>query len=144
MGEPAEKIRLTTGVFYDLGSLLMALGDFLDLGLAPENLRIAAPALAMAPGSALYEALTARGAGLAALVDPSSAPGPIDGLFTGDIGAILTAHLENGAIVATAISASPAIQDQCTRVLLRHCRHTVHAQDHPQPALRPGGSGAIS
>lgn len=129
MGDHAEKIRLATGVFYDLDRLARALGDFLALGLTAEDMRLAAPRAMMTPGSALHQALAARGGGLAALAEPENAPVAIDGLLAGDIGAILAAHLENGAIVATAMSLTPAMQDQCMRILLRHSLHTVHARD---------------
>lgn len=135
MGERTEKIRLATGVFYDLDRLLRALSGFLELGLSVEDLRLAAPASMMMPGSALQRALAEGGGDLAQLADGADAgngTARFEALLAGEIGANLRAHLEHGAIIATAMSRTPAQQDECMRVLLRHSLHTVHAQECPR------------
>ena len=161
-----EKLRLAISVFYDFDRLVSALDGFLALGLSADDLWLAGKRQLLDGGSPLDRALTARDGGLASLARsavsaigklPNAMPlwatgsgalrtlrktrlqnglSCLESVLSGDVGGVLQSHAEKGAIIAVALTAAPALQDQCVRVLLRHSQHMVHAQEYfPDRAL---------
>lgn len=158
MGSEADRLRLAIGVFYDVDRLVNALEDFFGLGLSADDLWLAGQRRLLETGSELRQAFMLGGGGLATLTNriaaiselPGATPlwgtdGPLqqilmltrsskggnwlEKLLIGDSGPMLLGHAESGAVIAAARAPTPAMQDQCVRVLLRHSLHTVHSQE---------------
>jgi hypothetical protein len=171
MAEREDKLRFAITIFYEPERLLGTLGAFRDLGLGENDIWLAGKPAMIAWPSALSKVLGAQNRGLGELLNetaaigalPSGEPlhgtgGPalrflrgavglngtscLDTLLEGHIGAILT-DADAGAIIVTARMATPALQDQCMRILLRHSRHMVYSRECRRDASVDSGSPAI-
>ena len=171
MAEREDKVRFAITIFYEPERLLGALGAFRDLGLGENDIWLAGKPAMIARQSAISRALAAQNHGLGALLNKTAAIGALpsgaalhgtggpalrflqgavgqngksclDALLEGHIGSILT-DADAGAIIATARTATPALQDQCMRILLRHSRHMVYARECRQDASIGGRRPAI-
>ena len=158
MSKNNERLRLAITVFYETDRLLAALKGFLGLGLTAKNFWLAGKQEAFSAGSALRNALASNHENLKTLMDQtveigggpgvsllcategpilqllqkSASPGSESDLkdfFGGDIGTILQDHGEKGAIILAAKTRTPALQDQCVRVLLHTSQHKVYSQE---------------
>jgi hypothetical protein len=171
MAEREDKVRFAITIFYEPERLLGALGAFRGIGLGEHDIWLAGKPAMFARQSAISRALAAQNHGLGALLNetaaigalPSGEPlhgtgGPalrflqgavgqngkscLDALLEGHIGALLT-EADAGAIIATARTATPALQDQCMRILLRHSRHMVYSRECRHDASIGGRRPAI-
>lgn len=158
MAEEAKRLRFAIAVFDETDRLLTTLSEFVGLGLGADDLWLAGKAESLQPRSALHSALRSKHYRLGTLLDgfvvidelPSKAPlcgttGPtfdilqkarwkddvscLESLLKGDIGAILLDHADRGATIVMANAATPELQDQCMRVLLRNSLHMVYSRE---------------
>ncbi|MGF1622841.1 MAG: hypothetical protein ACFCUR_19815 [Rhodomicrobiaceae bacterium] len=157
MAEQNQKVRFAISVFHEAERLIGALCEFHAAGLDRDHLWLAGKRDLLAKRSALHDALAARTDGLETLIERTAAFGILpsgetlygttghasrfmqaavdqsgkdclQALLEGPAGAILT-EVEQGAVIVTARTESPALQDQCMRILLRHTRHMVFSRE---------------
>lgn len=159
MSEDAQRLRFATAVFYDTGRLQDAVSGFLDLGLTENDLWFAGSDKIFQTGSLLHSLLISSQGKLKKLLErtttigklsnkadfyatdgpvlqvlqksksPANAGNCLECFLKGDMGAILQDHAEKGAIILTVKTETPALQDQCVRLLLRTSLHKVYSQD---------------
>ena len=153
-----DRLRLAISVFYDVERLCRTLVEFAGLGLTAKDLCLAGQSADLDKGAALHRALTEKCAELAPLLEriikldgvgksaklcvtngpviralrrPQLPDGPscLETLMAGEVGTMIRDHASKRGIITAARAATPQLQDQCVRVLLRHSQHTVHAQE---------------
>ncbi len=166
MPEHDQKVRFAVSVFHEAERLIGALCEFHEAGLDRDHLWLAGKRRSLERPSALHDALAARTDGLETLIQrtatfgilPSgetlygtvgqasrlmqaavdqSGKGCLQALLEGQAGALLT-EVERGAVIVTARTESPALQDQCMRILLRHTRHMAFSRECRQSVTISG------
>jgi hypothetical protein len=157
MAEQNQKVRFAISVFHEAERLMGALCEFHEAGLERDHLWLAGKRHLLVKPSALHDALDTRTDGLETLIEQTAAfgvlpsgetlygttghasrfmqaavdqsgKGCLQALLEGQGGAILN-EVEQGAVIVTARTESPALQDQCMRILLRHSRHMVFSRE---------------
>jgi hypothetical protein len=154
MPEDAQRMRFAIGVFYDANRLRSALTGFWQLGLTANEIWLAGQqqaldrARALLSGHADLNMLLDNAAVFGKRRDkarPSAAEGPIkpllqnsvtpgkecfiESVLQGDMGMVLQDHVEKGGIISATKTHSPAVQDQCIRILLRTSLDKVYSQE---------------
>jgi hypothetical protein len=157
MAEQNQKVRFAISVFHEAERLMGALCEFHEAGLERDHLWLAGKRHLLVKPSALHDALDTRTDGLETLIEQTAAfgvlpsgetlygttghasrfmqaavdqsgKGCLQALLEGQAGALLT-EVERGAVIVTARTESPALQDHCMRILLRHSRHMVFSRE---------------
>lgn len=157
MAEQNQKVRFAISVFYEMERLMGALSEFRDAGLGADHLWLGGKRGLLEKRSPLHDALAARADGLNGLVERTvafevlpngetlygttgkasrfmqaamdeSGKSCLQALLEGQAAAIL-AEVEQGALIVTVRTESPALQDECMRILLRHARHMVFSRE---------------
>lgn len=157
MAEQNQKVRFAISLFHEVERLMGALSEFHEAGLDADHLWLGGKRSLLEKQSALHDALAACSDRLNPLVErtfafdvlPSgealygttgkassfmeaavsqSGKSGLRALLEGQVGAVL-AEVEQGALIVTVRTESPALQDHCMRILLRHARHMVFSRE---------------